>query len=289
MQEFNFVMPQTLNELMIALDETGGRLVAGGTDIIPRMRRGLFSAATLVDASRIDELRFIDEQEGRIRIGALVTHQEMVNSALLKSAAPSLVQAGETVGCIQTRNRGTLGGNIANASPAADTIPPLLTLNAEVRLVHRHGERLIPLAEFLVSPGRTDLAPGELIHSVIFERLLGAWGASYLKLGKRNGMAISVVNAAVVLVLDSAGSIQDARLALGSVAPTVVRSSSAEEMLIGQEPTPKILNQAAEASAEDISPISDVRSTKEYRLHSAVVLARRVLTEAVAQAEGKLA
>jgi CO/xanthine dehydrogenase FAD-binding subunit len=289
MQDFDFLMPQTLDELKIVLNETGGRIVAGGTDVIPRMRRGMFSASTLVDASRIDVLRFIEQKDGQIQIGALVTHQEIVDSALLKETAPSLVEAAATVGCIQTRNRGTLGGNIANASPAADTIPPLLTLNAEVRLVSQKGERNLLLDEFLLAPGKTALLPGEFIHSAIFPRLTGVWGTSYLKLGKRNGMAISVVNAAALIVLDSSGKIKGVRLALGSVAPTVVRCPGAESILMGQAPTSKILERASQAIKAVISPIDDVRSTAAYRTHSAVVLARRALEQAVVHAEGRSA
>ena len=288
MQDFDFLIPQTLDELKTALDETGGRIVAGGTDVIPKMRRGLFSASVLVDTSRIEGLSFIEEKDGQIQIGALVTHQEIVESALLKETSPSLVEAAAKVGCIQTRNRGTLGGNIANASPAADTIPPLLTLNAEVRLASQKGERILSLNEFLLGPGKTALIPGELIHSLRFSRLIGIWGTSYLKLGKRNGMAISVVNAAAAILLDSTGQIEQARLALGSVAPTVVRCPEVESILIGQAPTSEILERAAQSVSDVISPIDDVRASAAYRAHSAVILARRALEQAIIHAEERL-
>ena len=288
MQEFDFIKPNSLGEVVNALEETGGKILAGGTDIIPRMRNNLFSASVLVDASNIFDLSFIEEVDDQIAIGALTTHQEIVNSQLLQSANPALVAAAESIGCRQTRNRGTLGGNIANASPAADTIPPLLAFDARIQLLRKGGERSVPLEEFLVGPGETSLESGELIHSITFSRLSGAWGAAFQKMGKRKGMAIAVVSVAVVVVLNPKGMVQDARIALGSVAPTVVRSPRAEEKLIGTEAGLGAIQDAANAVVEDISPISDVRSTAEYRQHAARVLTHRALEEAIEQAKERL-
>jgi len=289
MQEFDFFRPDSLGELVKILDETGGQVVAGGTDVIPRMRRNLFSASILVDASNVTELGFIEEKDDQIVIGAMTTHQEIADSALIQSANPALAAAAASVGCHQTRHRGTLGGNLANASPAADTVPALLAFDAQIWLLRKDGGRSMPLGEFLVGPGKTKLVPGELIHSVTFSRLSGSWGTAYQKLGKRNGMAISVVGVAAAVVLDPAGVVRDARVALGSVAPTVVRSAGAEKMLIGREASPRAVQDAADAVIADISPISDVRSTAEYRRHAARILTRRVLLQAIEQAQGRLA
>jgi carbon-monoxide dehydrogenase medium subunit len=288
MQEFEFLRPETLSELTMALAETGGHILAGGTDIIPQMQHAQFIAATLVDATHIAELSFIQEQRGRVQIGALTTHQEIATSTLLAQVNPALVDAALTVGCEQTRNRGTLGGNIANASPAADTVPPLMILDADVHILSRAGKNTMPLNEFFIGPGKTRLNPGELITHVSFQPFAGAWGVAFMKLGKRNGMAISVVSAAAGVLLNNEGKISQARLCLGSVAPVVVRSPKAEEILLGQLPTPEVLKRAALACQDDISPISDVRSTAEYRRHSATIIARRVLEQAVDQAQGRL-
>jgi carbon-monoxide dehydrogenase medium subunit len=288
MQEFDFLRPTSLGELVKTLDETGGRVVAGGTDIIPRMRRDLFPVSVLVDASDVAELWFIEEHDDQITIGTMTTHQQIADSALLQAANPALVAAAASVGCHQTRHRGTLGGNIANASPAADTIPALLIFDAQVRLLRKDGERAMPLQEFLVGPGKTRLAAGELIHSVAFSRLAGFWGAAFQKLGKRNGMAISVVSVAAAVVLDSSGMVQDARVALGSVALTVVRSPGVEKMLIGREASLGVIQDAANAVLADISPISDVRSTAEYRRHAACILTRRALEQSIEQAKGRM-
>jgi carbon-monoxide dehydrogenase medium subunit len=154
--------------------------------------------------------------------------------------------------------------------------------------MRKGGERSVPLKEFLVGPGKTGLEAGELIHSVTFSRLSGAWGAAFQKMGKRKGMAIAVVSVAVAVTLNSSGLVQDAMIALGSVAPTVVRSPRAEKRLIGTEAGLDAIQDAASAVVEDISPISDVRSTAEYRGHAAQVLTRRALEEAVEQAKGRL-
>lgn len=284
MQDFDFLRPKTLSELTGVLAETNGRILAGGTDIIPKMRRAQLTESTLVDISEIKKLRFIRKQNQRIHIGSLTTHQEIANSSLLAAVNPALVASALTVGCEQTRNRGTLGGNIANASPAADTIPPLLIFDTKVHLLAKSGERTIPLGEFLVGPGKTNLIPGELIYAVSFHPLSGAWGVSFKKLGKRNGMAISVVSVAASVVLGPDGRIKKSRLCLGSVAPKVVRSPKTEEKLLGQFPTPEILDRAAQSCMANIAPISDIRSTSEYRSHSAVILARRVLEQSVEHA-----
>jgi carbon-monoxide dehydrogenase medium subunit len=289
MQEFEFLRPKTLSELTGVLAETGGSILAGGTDIIPKMRHSQFSASTLIDVTQIQELRFIRKQGQLVQIGALITHQEIAESILLAKFNPALVTAALTVGCEQTRNRGTLGGNIANASPAADTIPPLLVFDADVHLLGFFGKRVIKLDDFLVSPGKTLMNTGEFITHVSFQPFSDAWGVSFIKLGNRNGMAISIVSGAACVELDPEGKISNACLCLGSVAPRVVRSLKAEAELIGQHPTREILKRASQACLGDISPINDVRSTAAYRKHSAVVIARRALEQAVDQATRRLA
>jgi carbon-monoxide dehydrogenase medium subunit len=247
----------------------------------------VFPATCLVDASRIGDLRFIREEGGWVHIGALTTYADILASPLLRDAAPSLVAAAETVGAPPTRHRGTLGGNIANASPAGDTLPPLLTLNAEVRLTSQDSERTLPLSRVLCGPRQTCIEPGEVVHSVSFARLPEPFGAIFLKLGNRRGMAISVVNAAVALMMAADGRVADARVALGSVAPTAVRSPGAEAVLTGQYPTPETLQKAAQAVVSDISPISDVRGAAEYRRLASVRLVNRALCLAAEQADGR--
>ena len=281
MQAFDFVSPKTLPELMSLLGELSGDFIAGGTDLLPKMKRNQFSTSMLIDVSQIDQLRFIHKKNDSIEIGALTTHQDIVDSEILVEFHPALVSAAKTIGCEQTRNRGTLGGNIANASPAADTIPPLLVFDADLHLLGVTGEKTLSLNDFFIGSGRTKLEVGELIQSVSFKLVKGDWGTSFIKLGKRNGMAISVVSAAAVVIFAGDGKITQARISLGSVAPRVVRSPRAEKILIGQYPTSEIFEQASQACIEDISPISDIRSSAEYRRRSVKVIVKRVLSQAV--------
>ena len=280
MQEFDFVAAETLPDLCRLLAETSGRVIAGGTDVLVQLIHGRFPADCLVDASRVKELRFINTANRRVTIGALTTYADLLASSVVRKTAPSLIQAAETVGAPQTRARGTVGGNIANASPAGDTLPPLLTLDARVRLVSQRGERTLPLAEVLRGPGQTCLEPGEVIHSISFARLPERCGMVYLKLGNRSGMSIAVASVAAVVVLGPDGRIADARVALGSVAPTAVRCPHAEAALVGQFPVPKVFQAAATAALDDIAPISDVRATAAYRRVAAGRLVVRALDQA---------
>ncbi len=287
MQEFNYHRPSTITELKEHLSQPGARILAGGTDIVPKMRQGKFSAPILVDTSGIDEMRFIEDRGSEIVIGSLTTHQELTESTLMQNINPALVTAAGSIGCQQTRSRGTVGGNIANASPAADTLPPLIIFNSSVLLQSLNGERRLTLEKFIKSPGKTDLQEGEFIHSVSFSPLSGAWGAAFIKVGKRSGMAVSIVNAAVAVVLDEEGKIGEIRVALGAVGPTVIRCRKIEEYLLGKAPVPAMMKEIAEACRDEISPISDIRSTEEYRDHAAEVIIHRAFNEAVDQAKGR--
>ena len=285
MQEFVFFRPGSLRELKENLALPGAQILAGGTDIIPGMRRNGFLALKLVDATGVKGLDSIEEKGDKVVLGALVTHQVIAESPLIKRTTPALQEAAETIGSVQTRSRGTLGGNIANASPAGDTIPPLLVYDAEVLLQSLAGERILPLDQFVLGPGKTALKPGEFIHSVTVTPLKGNWGSHFIKVVKRSGMAISVVNAASGVVLNRSGLITDVRLALGAVGPVVIRCRETEKFLIGKKPDPAIFQEASDKSRAEISPIQDIRSTENYRAHAAGVIAGRVLEIAVGQAQ----
>jgi CO/xanthine dehydrogenase FAD-binding subunit len=288
MFDFDVLIPQTTQELLGMLSDPSTRLLAGGTDLIPRMRRNPpDSTIVLIDMSRLHELSFIRERESQIEIGALTTHTNLLSSPLLRQSTPALLQACSSIGAQQTRARGTLGGNLANASPAADTAAPLLALNAQVVLRSIKGERSLPLNGFFIAPGKTQLQPGEFIHSVRIPLPRGRWGSDFLKLGRRKGMAIAVASAAVYLELDEEGLIQCIRVSMGSVAPTPVRAPHAEAVLLGNRPAPALFEKASFACQADIAPIDDIRASAAYRLHSAQILLQRVLQTACMQASEK--
>jgi CO/xanthine dehydrogenase FAD-binding subunit len=287
MQDFDFLQPRSIEEMLALVDNVDRCVIAGGTDVIPRLARNgsTSSPGIWVDITRIADLRFLRHKANQVHIGALITHAEIKESPLLIDEAQSLVQAVSTIGCVQTRNRGTLGGNLANASPAADCAPPLLTLNARVHILGRNDERVIPLDQFFLSPGLTQLSAGEIIHSVSFDIPEGNWGLAFIKHGKRNGMAIAVASAAVALRLSPDGAIQEARVAVGSVAPTPRLCPSVEKELTGVGTGMKVFEQAAQRVVDDIAPIADVRATAAYRRHTAVVLVRRALEQAYCEAQ----
>lgn len=289
MLEFDYYQPKSADELDVVLDRTRGRLVAGGTDVLPRMRRGLLNDDCLIDISRITDLHYIHQVDGHIEIGALTTYAEMLESPLIHEEMPALAQAAATVGCPQTRHRGTIGGNLANASPAADSAPPLLTLDANVHLSSAKTARAVPLSDFFVGPGKTRLESGEYIHHVTIDRPKGKWGASFHKLGKRSGMAIAVASVAVDLELAPDGRLQTARLAFGSVAPCPIRGLHAEEILHGEAPSSQLFQRAAQAALADISPIGDIRASLEYRMHVVPILVQRALRAALQQVEMRAA
>jgi CO/xanthine dehydrogenase FAD-binding subunit len=274
---FEFKSPASLQEACRLLAVAGSRPIAGGTDVIPQMRDGRFQAGTLVDLSRIHGLNTIVQIGGQIAIGSLTTYTEMLNSPLLQEHASFLTHVSGVVGGVQTQNRGTLGGNIANASPAGDTLPVLLALDAEVDLIGETGERSVPLADFLRGPGQTALLPGEIIRQVRFALLPAAARSIFLRLGNRRGMLISVVSAALVLELEKDGRVRDCRIALGAVAPTPIRCPEAEGLLRGRYLDDKLIEAAAESAAAMSKPIDDVRASAKYRRHGAQVLVRRGL------------
>jgi len=241
------------------------------------MRHGHFRASRLVDLSRLSDLKQIEQQDGQISLGALLTYNDLLSSSVVLSEAPALAQAAATVGCAQTRNRGTLGGNLANASPAGDTLPPLLILDAHALLAGASGERTLPLAEFLQGPGQTALQSGEIIQKVRFERLPPEAKSLFLKLGSRQGMAVSIASAAVALRVDDRSRVLDVRIALGAVAPTGIRCGQAEQTLLGQTFSEDLVDLAARCAANECSPIDDVRGSAEYRRHAVFILVRRAL------------
>ena len=258
---------QTLQEALAILQDTRAAPLAGGTDLIPQLRAGTIQPPALLDISPIPDLAFIQEDPSYLKIGACTTLTEILHSSLLEVQAPSLLQACKRIGSVQTRNRGTLGGNVGNASPAGDTLPPLLIHQAQVALLSAQGERLIDLNDFLMAPGKTARKPGELIHYLRLEKLPRGMKSTYLKVGNRRGMAVSVASAALALIPpEKAGSpARDARLALGAVAPTVLPVPSAESMLTARPFRKETIQAAAREAAERCAPIDDLRASRTYR------------------------
>ena len=202
---------------------------------------------------------------GRVRVGALTTHSECLKSNVLKTHAPLLWEAISQIGTLQVRNLGTIGGNIGRASPSGDTLPPLYVLEAEVVLRSVRGERRVRIDEFILGPGKTSRRSNELIVAVEFQPMDGNDLYVYKKLGLRRANTIAVASSAILLKPRNGGVVGEARIALGAVAPTIIRADRAEELLSGNPLTLDRIRKAAEAASEAARPISDVRGSAEYR------------------------
>jgi carbon-monoxide dehydrogenase small subunit/xanthine dehydrogenase small subunit len=270
-----YYRPHTLEEALEILAQRAGeaRPVAGGTDLLVKAKDGQQSRAALFDLTAVTELKGIQERDGHLWIGAGTTHAEMIGSPLVARHLPSLPQACAVIGGPQIRNRGTLGGNLANASPAADTVPPLYAADAVVELVSVSARRDVPVADFFTGPRQSILASDELIVGVRVPIRAGVRGC-FLRLGQRQAQAISKVSVAVGMTFRD-GRPDWVRVALGAVAPTVVRAPEAEKALLGGGYDG--LRRARETVKAEIQPIDDLRSTRVYRQEMAAVLLERAV------------
>jgi xanthine dehydrogenase small subunit len=259
-------LPESLDELWQLLsDNPGARIFAGGTDLLVWMRSGRIKPAALIGLERIEVLQGIIESDDGVRIGAGVTHETLLESPVIGRCFPVLTQALKTLGSPHIRHRGTLGGNIMTASPAGDTLPPLYTLGARVEMRSAHGVRSLPVEAVILGPGRTALAPGEILAAVFLPRPLGPTFQHFEKVGLREAMACAVASLAAVLGVSESGTIESARLAWGSVGSTVVRLPEIESSLVGRSFTRETLEMAVPLIGPQLSPISDVRASAAYR------------------------
>lgn len=282
----DYLSPTTIGEVLEFMQlhqDKGYKLLAGGTDLIVRMKESIEKPEVLIDLSRVEELARIEERTNAIYLGAMVTCARIISSELLNQRAEILVAACQRMGSPQIRSRATLGGNIANASPAGDTIPPLLALGASLELQSHSGSRTVPLDAFFRGPGETILAPDELIIAIQFPKPAPEEKGFFLKLGQRSAMSISKISVTGQLHLNM-GRIAWARIAYGAVASTPIRAHAVEDFLRGKPLTPATIRQAAELAQQTVSPITDIRSTESYRRKMSSVLLRRGLEGLMAAA-----
>jgi len=283
---FEYHAPSTLAEaceLMAGFGEKGSPL-AGGTDLIVNMRKGILSPENVVSLSRIDELKEMSSHR-ELRLGACMPVSEVGQSKEVADVIQSLIVAANGLGSPLIRNLATIGGNIVTARPAADLPPPLMAYGARVTLKSSTRERTVPLDEFFLGPGQTVRSPDEILTSVVMEKSPPLSGGAYLKLGRRKALVISLVNVAAFLSLeDRNGPIQKARVVLGAVAPVPMRSPSAEKVLMGERPSKELFKKASEAAGTECRPIDDFRGSAEYRRAMVAVLTRRALHMALENA-----
>ena len=282
--EIDVLTPRNLDEALGILHDTptGLRIVAGGSDVIVQLRDGVIKPERLLSILAVKELRFVREQDGRIHIGALATYNDITTSPLTRDHAWPLVEASRQIGAIQLQNTATLGGNLGNASPAGDSLPPLYALDAVVVTRSKSGTREIPIEQFYVSYRKTVLKLDELIAEVHFKALGKQDRGAYKKLGLRVANAISIVDVAVVLRgRYSNEAFEEARVALGAVAPTIKRARACEQALTRTSITPEILKNAAVLAMDDAVPIDDIRGSARYRKDVVASLVYEALEEAL--------
>jgi xanthine dehydrogenase iron-sulfur cluster and FAD-binding subunit A len=276
----NYINADEVDKVLdvLSVSGTSARIVAGATDLILDMERGVRKGIlTLVDISRIPGLdKIYEDSNGIIHLGPLVTHNDCVKSSLLREKALPLVLAAWEVGSPQIRNRGTVAGNIITASPANDTISPLMALGASLHLSSKTGKRIVPLKDFYTGVRKTVLQPEEMVVDITFPALKNNEQGIYIKNALRKAQAISVVNIAVILKM-TGEIINEAVITLGAVAPVIIHAQKAEEYLKGKSLSATVINEATKLTGEAAKPIDDLRGSAAYRSYIVTVIARRAI------------
>ncbi|MFQ5463268.1 MAG: FAD binding domain-containing protein [Phycisphaerae bacterium] len=279
-----YLAPKTLEALLRITADAHATVLAGGTDLIPRWKKDDTAVpTTVVDVKRIAQLKGVTIADGVVHVGACTLMSELAEAPVIRREAPVLAEAAGRVACAQIRNRATIGGNLANASPAADTAVPLLLLDA-VAVIATHGpagvgSREVALTDFFKGPGKTALNAGEILTAIRFTSSAGAGYWAWDKLGTRPAMEIAVAGVGVLL-RRKGGIITHARIGYGSVAPVPMRGSAAEAVLVGHSLDDETVARCVAAAREEITPISDVRASAGYRRAIVGTFLRRMLLDA---------
>jgi len=274
-----YLKPKTLDEAVLFLSAQGGWILAGGTDFYPALGERL-PQGRVVDITAVGEIRGISIEAEWIRIGGLTTWSEVIRTPLPR-CFDALKAAAREVGSVQIQNRGTVAGNLCNASPAADGVPPLLALDAEVELASAAGRRRLALAEFVVGNRKTQRRADEILAAVLVPRRMENAASAFLKLGARRYLVISISMVAAVLQADGAGCVSEARIAVGSCSAKAQRLVQLERDLVGAALAAGIGRVVKEEHLLPLSPIDDVRATAEYRRDASLTLVRRTLEACV--------
>ncbi len=287
MRAFKVVEARDANHAVALLAEHGAsvKVLAGGTDLLVDFKHAPQAPEVVLDITRAADLKGISMTAAGLRIGALATHTDIMRSPLIRESLPALVDAAHTIGAVQTRNLGTLGGNLVTCVPSMDSGPTLVALEARVTVAGPGGRREMPLTEFFVGPRKTILKPDELLVEIVIPKKNVGKPTDFLKFGLRKGQALALVNVASSVWVDpKKNTFVEPRIALGAVAPTVIRAPQAEAFLEGKPVTTEAMIEAGRIAAGEARPINDFRASAEYRRDLIAVLTRRTLENAVARA-----
>lgn len=282
--ELNIERPASKEEALRILETGGYKIISGGTDIIVELRKKDSVDFNLLDISAIDDMRYIKEVDGKIHAGSRTTFSDILSSDLLLNKAPLIQKAVENSGCLQIRNRATIGGNASNASPAADSVPALCALDAEVVLLSLEGRRILKLQDYITGAYRTAAKDTEILEKIIFSPMPEGAGYSFIKLARREALAISRMNVAAYLLIEN-GKIKKAAVSPGSVMPSPGRISEAEELLTGESPSMELFKAASEKVGEVMIQKSGIRWSTEYKKPVIEAMVRRALGEAASMQE----
>ena len=286
MTSLKYEAPSSLGEAIALLARASGtsRILAGGTDVIVQMETDLIEPELVVDIKKIPELRQIVVDHNGFRVGAAVTGMELMDHHAFCKAWPGVVDGVKLIGSMQIKGRATVGGNLCNASPAADSVPALIAAGAIARVTGPHGTREVPVEDIPIGPGKTSLAKGEIVVSFLFPPRSANSGDAYLRMTPRTEMDIAVVGVGINITLDAGGVCTAARVSLGAVAPTALLVKEAGAALVGSCLDASALDRLSQAAAAACRPIDDKRGTREYRIKVAAVLARRAALLALQRA-----
>ena len=289
MKAFGYVSTKDLEHAIALLGEHGARakILAGGTDLLVELKHATHDPEVIVDVSRLRELKDIAVADDGLHIGALVTHSDIMNSPAIRDMFPALVAAAHSIGAMQTRNLGTLGGNLVTCVPSMDSGPALIALDASVTVANAEGRRRMPLAELFVGPRKTSLKPGDLLVDIVIPKENLGKPAAFEKFGLRKGQALALVNVGASFWVGDNSVFVAPRIALGAVAPTVIRAPKAEAFLDGGKISTEAMAEAGRIAAMEVKPISDFRASADYRRDLVAVLVKRALANAQARATTK--
>ena len=284
MQNLHYLKPDSLSEALELMERHAGKIkpYAGGTDLLVQLREGakrLAEVEYMLDLGGLAELKGIQVSETTISIGAMASHTEVSQSAEILKHAPFLAAACATVGSPQIRNAGTVGGNICNGSPAADSLSPFVALNAELVILSKNGQRRVLVKDIYEGANRVSLAGNEMVTRIEFGRIDG-WRTAFIKLGRRKALAISRMNAAAAIRLDEAGNMAEVRLVPGCVFATPQRVEKAEQFLLGKKPTAELFLQCGKIVSDYMIECTGVRWSTEYKQPVVEALSQRALCEA---------
>ena len=274
---FEYFAPKTINEVLDLLSRysSNAKVLAGGTDLLVKMKMRLVEPKYIINIKEVEELSYIRDEGEVVKIGALTRWRQLEKSELIKKSFPALYDAVKVMGGTQIRNMATVGGNLCNASPAADSAPPLMVLNAKLVLASKRGEREVTTTQFFKGPGKTVMEPDELLKEVIIPKPEEGVGSAFIKVA-RTATDLAKISAATALKVED-NKIAMVRIAIGSAAPTPVRTPKTEEALLGQPFKPSIIREKVRTVVNEISPIDDVRSTAFYRREVSKVIVEDAL------------